>query len=274
MTQVDLFSLLRRRTHARVAIGRAGDGLPTAELLKFQLAHALARDAVHGAADFAGMAARLAPLTSIRVNSAAGTFSDQPLAADRSEFAQNNKSSDREVYLRRPDLGRRLGPGQDARLPRGPFDLVIVVADGLSAIAVDTYAAEVVAGVYAASGADGAGLTIGPVVLASQGRVAIGDEIAETMGASLVLLLIGERPGLSTADSLGAYLTFGARPGTRDNARNCVSNIHKDGLPPSQAVQKIVWLVREALRLRLTGVNLKEDAPANAISVRGDPPLL
>lgn len=240
MGDFDPFAELRRRTRARVGLGRAGDGLPTAALLEFQMAHAKARDAVHGKVDFDTVAAALAPLPCLRVHSAA---------------------ADRLTYLRRPDLGRRLGEGEGGHLPEGGCELCIVVADGLSSVAVETYAAEVVHGLTRQL----AGIEIGPVVLASQGRVAIGDEVGARMQAKLALVLIGERPGLSSADSLGAYLTFAPVPGTRDSARNCVSNIHAHGLLPTAAADKIGWLIREALRRGLTGVGLKEAAPTEGL---------
>lgn len=245
----DPFEELRRRTRARVGLGRAGDGLPTAALLDFQMAHARARDAVHGRVDFARLQAALAPVACVRVHSAA---------------------ADRPTYLRRPDLGRRLGEGEGDRLPEGPFDLALVVADGLSSVAVETHAAELVAGLLARL----AGFAIGPVVLVAQGRVAIGDEIGARMQARLALVLIGERPGLSSADSLGAYLTFAPVPGTRDSARNCVSNIHAHGLLPEAAADKIAWLIREALRRQLTGIGLKEAAPTDRLEPAPARPLL
>lgn len=241
MGDVALYDLLRQRTHARVGLGRAGDGLPTQELLAFQGAHAMARDAVHGQVDFAAIAARLAPWPALSVRSA---------AADRSS------------YLRRPDLGRQLADGAAAVLPHGPWDLVVVIADGLSSRAVERHGAATARAVIAAL----ADFNIAPVVLAAQGRVAIGDDIAAAMGARMALVLIGERPGLSTADSLGAYLTFGAAPGARDHQRNCVSNIHAQGLAPEAAAAKIAWLARAALRLGLTGVDLKEAAPDAALT--------
>ncbi|MFC0283398.1 ethanolamine ammonia-lyase subunit EutC [Camelimonas abortus] len=249
MTAPDLFDLLRRRTHARVALGRAGDGLPTAPLLAFQMAHARARDAVHGALDVERLARDLAPLPAIHVRSAAGS---------------------RAVYLRRPDLGRRLAEGEAARLPQGPFDVALVIADGLSAVAAARHG-PAVAHALARLLPE---LAFAPVVIASQGRVAIGDDIAAAMNAELAVTLIGERPGLSTADSLGAYLTFRARPGMRDSERNCVSNIHDQGLAPAVAAEKIAWLAREALRLRLTGVALKENAPVSAVAGPASGPLL
>jgi len=236
----DAFDMLRRMTRARVALGRAGDGLPTAAKLEFQMAHALARDAVWGRVNFEGIADALTPREVIKIASAA---------------------TDRAGYLRRPDLGRRLAAGETARLPSGPFDLVFVIADGLSADAVESHAADVVI----ATEARLAGLSIGPIVLASQARVALGDDVGRAMGARLVATLIGERPGLSAADSLGIYLTLHPAPGLRDSARNCISNIHGHGLSAERAADKLAWLVREAMRIGITGIGLKEAAPDAAL---------
>ncbi|BAM91579.1 ethanolamine ammonia-lyase light chain [Bradyrhizobium oligotrophicum S58] len=237
----DALEMLRRMTRARVALGRSGDGLPTAAKLEFQMAHALARDAVWGKVDFDGIAAALTPREVIKVASAA---------------------PDRASYLRRPDLGRRLAAGEASRLPPGPFDLVFVIADGLSADAVEGHAADVVI----ATEARLSGLTIGPVVLASQARVALGDDVGAAMGAGLVAVMIGERPGLSAADSLGVYLSLDPAPGLRDSARNCISNIHGHGLSAERAADKLAWLVREALRTGVTGIGLKEAAPDAALA--------
>ncbi|WP_257166053.1 ethanolamine ammonia-lyase subunit EutC [Bradyrhizobium sp. SRS-191] len=242
----DPFELLRRMTRARVALGRAGDGLPTAAKLEFQMAHALARDAVWGKVNFDGIAEALAPRDVIEVTSAA---------------------PDRASYLRRPDLGRRLAAGEASKLPSGPFDVVFVIADGLSADAVESHAA----GLVIATVARLAGLSIGPIVLASQARVALGDDVGATMRARLVAVLIGERPGLSAADSLGVYLTLHPAPGLRDSARNCISNIHGHGLSADRAADKLAWLVREALRLGVTGIGLKEAAPDAALETTASP---
>lgn len=236
----DAFEMLRRMTRARVALGRSGDGLPTQAKLDFQMAHALARDAVWGKVNFNGIADALTPREVTRVASAA---------------------PDRASYLRRPDLGRRLAAGQASRLPSGPFDLVFVIADGLSADAVESHAADVVI----ATEARLPGLTVGPVVLASQARVALGDDVGAAMRARLAVVLIGERPGLSAADSLGIYLSLNPAPGLRDSARNCISNIHDHGLSAERAAAKLAWLVREALRIGVTGIALKEAAPDGAI---------
>ncbi|MBY6261922.1 ethanolamine ammonia-lyase subunit EutC [Azospirillum sp. 412522] len=238
-TPKDPWARFRSATRARIALGRSGDSLPTKALLEFQLAHARARDAVHSAVDFDRLAGDLSPLETIRVHSAA---------------------SDRPTYLRRPDLGRRLDPAAAAGLPAGEWDLLFVIADGLSAAAVQVNAAPLVHACVARL----EHLRVGPVVLAGQARVALGDEVASAMGARLVALLVGERPGLSAADSLGVYLTWDPKPGRADSERNCISNIHAGGLSIQTAADKLCWLATEAARLKLTGVALKEDAPSLA----------
>lgn len=235
------FEILKSKTRARVAIGRAGDGLPTSALLDFQMAHAKAKDAVHGLVDFDKIKEELKPLEAIKVKSAA---------------------KDRATYLRRPDLGRSLAPSEALTLPKGPFDFAFVISDGLSSFAIEKYAVEVVKETSKLL----SNLSIAPIILASQGRVAIGDEIAEAMNAKIVLVLIGERPGLSSPESLGAYITYKARKGSKDSERNCISNIHNFGLLPKDAAAKIAWLTNEALKLGLTGIGLKEDSPTQAIA--------
>lgn len=240
----DPWETLRRSTRARIGLGRAGDGLPTSELLKFQLAHARARDAVHGQVDFDKLAADLAPLPTIRLKSQAG---------------------DRSTYLRRPDLGRKLHPDSAAKLadvPPQPWDLVFVIADGLSAGAVQTHAAPMVKACIERL----PDWRIAPIVLGEQARVAFGDDVGEALGAELCLLLVGERPGLSVPDSLGIYMTYRPERGRRDSERNCLSNIHADGLSYALAADKAAWLAREAVRLRLSGVDLKENAPVEGLS--------
>ena len=232
---LDPWSRFRNATRARIGLGRSGDALPTHALLDFQLAHARARDAVHGAVDFDALAAELAPLPCLQVAS---------------------RATDRSVYLRRPDLGRRLA--LDSTLPHGDWDVVFVIADGLSAAAVRDQAAATLRACLDRL----AGWTIAPIVLASQARVALGDDVGQQMGAKLCVMLIGERPGLSVANSLGVYLTWEPRPGRRDSERNCISNVHSDGLSHDGAAEKLVWLMTEAMRRRLTGVDLKEDAGA------------
>jgi ethanolamine ammonia-lyase small subunit len=238
----DPFARLRAATPARIGLGQAGDGLPTTAVLEFQLAHARARDAVHAKAGFDEIATALAPVATIAVRS---------------------EAPDRVTYLQRPDLGRRLDASCRHDLPGGPFDVAVVIADGLSARAVDAQAA---AAVEATLRRLPRHLTVAPIILASQARVALGDDIGEAMGARLVAVLIGERPGLSVADSLGVYLTFDPKRGRRDSERNCISNIHGNGgLSPTAAAEKLVWLIQEALRLQLSGVGLKDDQDATVL---------
>jgi ethanolamine ammonia-lyase small subunit len=234
----DLWTALRRHTSARIGLGRAGDSIPTARLLEFEAAHAAARDAVHTPIDVEGLRARLDGLPTITVRSA---------AVDRSQ------------YLQRPDLGRRLDPGCAAQLAHGAYDVAFVIMDGLSARAVHDHAAAVLTATLERL----PGWTVAPIVLATQGRVALGDEIGERLGAALVVVLLGERPGLSAADSLGIYLTAHPRVGRKDSERNCISNVRPpEGLEYAAAAGKLVHLMREARRLGITGVGLKDDAAA------------
>ncbi|CAH0289639.1 ethanolamine ammonia-lyase subunit EutC [Roseomonas sp. CECT 9278] len=221
---------LRRFTDARVGLGRAGTAQPTAAHLDFQEAHARARDAVWSALDGAALEAALAR-PAIRLRSA---------AADRRE------------YLLRPDLGRRLPEG--TVLPHAPGSIVLVVADGLCATGVQRHAPGVLDLLMPALP-----LPAGPVVIAEQARVALGDAIGEAMGAAAVVMLIGERPGLSATDSLGIYITWAPRRGRTDAERNCISNIRPGGLTYAEAAAKATWLLRAAQRLGATGVALKDD---------------
>ncbi len=232
---LDPFARFRTVTRARIGLGRAGDSLPIRAVLDFQLAHARARDAVHGHVDFAAMATRLSEKLPV--------------------LQLKSRASDRSVYLARPDLGRRVDAAALASIEKGEWDVAFVIADGLSAAAVEAHAETVLSACLRRLG----DFRIAPVVLGEQARVAFGDEVGEALGARIVVVLIGERPGLSVPDSLGAYLTFGPKVGRRDSERNCISNIHADGLPHEVAADKIAWLIREALRLGLTGVDLKED---------------
>lgn len=228
---------LRRLTPARIALGRAGVALPTSEHLSFQLDHARARKAVHLEVDFAAVATVLqaAGLETVTLHSAA---------------------TDRPTYLQRPDLGRRLADA--SALTPQPCDIAIVLADGLSATAIHDSAVPLLETLLPALQAEG--YSIGPVALVKQARVAIGDEIGAALGARLVLVLIGERPGLSSPDSLGAYLTYAPRVGLTDEARNCLSNIRAAGLSPAEATHKLLYLIKGAIQLGQTGVALKDDA--------------
>jgi ethanolamine ammonia-lyase small subunit len=231
---------LRRFTPARVALGRAGNGLPTAAHLDFQAAHAAARDAVHAALDVAALRGDLD-------------------AAGLANIAVHSEAADRRTYLLRPDLGRRLREEHRAELTATPGALLFVICDGLSATAVQRHSTPLLSHVIPALRR--AGRTVAPIVVAEQGRVALGDDIGEAMGVEAVAVLIGERPGLSAADSLGIYLTWQPRRGRTDAERNCISNIRPDGLAPIAAANKLLWLIAAMRRLRLTGVGLKDEQP-------------
>lgn len=229
-----LTSNLRHLTPARLRLEAGGGAAKLSSVLDFQACHANARDAIRTPVDWRGITEALGDAAAIHVHSRAET---------------------RDIYIRRPDLGRRLRDGDAALLPEGPFDIAIVVADGLSAHAINDTGGALVASLLQAF----ADLSVAPVVLAEQGRVGLGDEIGAHLGATLVLILVGERPGLSVTNSIGAYLTRNPRVGTPDSARNCVSNIHgKGGLSIAEATHKINWLVRHARKLGVTGVGLKD----------------
>ncbi|MGY1703401.1 ethanolamine ammonia-lyase subunit EutC [Geodermatophilus sp. SYSU D00697] len=234
----DPWAVLRSATRARVALGRAGDALPTSRELEFRAAHAAARDAVHMPLDPARVRAGLPGREVLEVHSAAG---------------------DRATYLQRPDLGRQLAPGTE--LPRTDADLAVVLADGLSPRAVHEHAAGLTTALLERS----SGWTVAPLVLASQARVALGDAIGAALGVRAVVVLIGERPGLSAADSLGVYLTWDPRPGRADSERNCVSNVRPPhGLSYAQAADTVVALLAAARELGASGVALKDEGPALA----------
>ncbi|MDQ2772424.1 MAG: ethanolamine ammonia-lyase subunit EutC [Bacteroidota bacterium] len=238
----DPWAGLREFTAARIALGRSGVSVPLRAALDFRLAHAHARDAVYSTLDTELLQAALAAL-------------NLPL------LLVHSRAQNRSEYLQRPDLGRQLDEASAARLAAeaADCDLAIVLADGLSATAVNAHAAPLLQLLLPALQA--AGLRLGPVVLAEQARVALGDEVGHRLRARLVLVLIGERPGLSAPDSLGAYLTFAPRPGLTDEARNCVSNIRPAGLPYPAAADRLAYLLLESWRRQLSGVGLKDDSP-------------
>ncbi len=255
MSSNGLWTALRRFTEARIGLGRAGSALPIREVLAFSMAHALARDAVTTPIAWGPIESALAGLecTTVRVDSAAG---------------------DRATYLRRPDLGRRLCAEARQRLAAmagAAPDLLILVADGLSSTGVGANAPGVVAALLPL--ARKSGFSLAPVLLAAQGRVALGDDAGEVLGARAVLVLIGERPGLSSPDSLGAYLTWAPRVGRKDSERNCISNIRRGGLSAEEAAFRIHWLLREAFRRKLTGVQLKDESRFELEDAAGRSPL-
>jgi ethanolamine ammonia-lyase small subunit len=184
----------------------------------------------------------------------------------RETITVHSAAADRAIYLRRPDLGRRLDDASRDLLAPGAWDAVFVIADGLSAAAVTDHAAAMVEATVTRL----PGWRIAPVVLARQARVALGDEVGELLGAALAVVLVGERPGLSVANSLGAYLTWSPRVGRKDSERNCISNIHADGLGYQAAADRLAGLMAEARRLKLSGINLKEDAVLGGIAGQGN----
>ena len=240
----DPWAGLRAFTAARIALGRTGTSVPLAEALAFRLAHAHARDAVYSTLDTNRLLTELAAL-------------GQPVAHVQS------RAADRLVYLKRPDLGRQLADEAGlvltglAELAGSGCDVAVVLADGLSATAANAHGLPLLRLLLPRLQA--AGLHLGPLVLAEQARVALADEVGHLLGARLVLMLLGERPGLSAPDSLGAYLTVAPRPGLTDETRNCVSNIRPAGLPYAAATDKLAWLLGEALRRGLSGVALKDE---------------
>ena len=232
---------LRQLTPARIALGRAGGSLPTSAQLDFQFAHAQARDAVHLPLDGAPLleAIRARGLEALPLHSAA---------------------ANRDSYLQRPDLGRQLDEASAARLDAqssSGCDLAVVIADGLSALAVHRHALPMLERIVELAKAEH--WQLGPITLVEQGRVAIGDEIGARLGARMVVMLIGERPGLSSPDSLGLYFTWAPRVGCTDAQRNCISNIRLEGLAYNVAAHRLGYLLREACRRQLSGVSLKDE---------------
>ena len=243
MLPADPWQALRAHTAARIGLGRVGASMPTAELLRFGLAHAQARDAVHGRLDSVALAGALKAegLASLQVKSMA---------------------PDRERYLLRPDLGRRLDPESRQLLEDAPrADIALVIADGLSAQAAMRHALPV-----ALLLRDALGGWPAPMIIAQQGRVALGDDIGAALGARLAIVMLGERPGLSSPDSLGIYLTWGPTPGRMDSERNCISNVRPAGLGYAAAAHKLHFLVGQSLRRQLSGVALKDDSAGGLLA--------
>jgi len=247
----DPWEFLRSHTPARIAQGRTGHSLPTRALLAFQLDHARARDAVFATLDLPTLLLQLSAVV------------PKPLLLQ-------SQATDRRMYLQRPDFGRRLNDESKQQLA----DLVksvpaptlsIVLADGLSATAVNVHALAVVLGLAREAGR--LGWSLAPLAVVQQGRVAIADEVAHALGAEMVVMLIGERPGLSSPDSLGAYLTFAPQPGLTDESRNCISNIRPEGLSVEWAVQKIVYLLSEFKTRLLSGFQIKDEMDLKLLNI-------
>ncbi|AWY41396.1 ethanolamine ammonia-lyase subunit EutC [Pseudomonas putida] len=241
---------LRRLTPARIALGRTGTSMPTRAQLDFQYAHAQARDAVHLPFDHASLRSQLAE-------------------RGQDSLLLHSAAPDRNSYLQRPDLGRKLS-ADSAQVLRdyasahpGGVDLVIVVADGLSALAVHRHTLPFLARMEEHIRAEN--WTVAPIALVEQGRVAVADEIGELLGARMTVILIGERPGLSSPDSLGLYFTYNPKVGLTDAYRNCISNVRLEGLSYGMAAHRLLYLMREACRRQLSGVNLKDEAQIHTL---------
>ena len=243
----DPWQELKRFTRARIALGRVGTSLPTKEILNFGLSHALARDAVH------------LPLDTNALDSSIRTLGFSTLHVQ-------SKAPNRHTYLLRPDLGRRLNDESRQHLqlikPKNPIDFMIVVGDGLSSLAIQHHAVPLLLEIRRSIPAT---WSVGPIVIAQQARVALADEVGEIMGARLIAILIGERPGLSSPDSLGIYLTYAPSIGCNDADRNCISNVRPEGLHYDLAAHKLMWLAKEAMHRQLSGVSLKDESDVQEV---------
>lgn len=242
----DAWTSLKEFTAARIALGRTGVSVPVKEVLQFKMAHAHARDAVFSLLDIDKLIHDLEKF-------------NLPV------YLLKSKASNKHIYLKRPDLGRKLNEDsvkQLAELKDTNYDVCITIADGLSATAVNLYSIQILSLIIPMLAV--LNLRIAPLCLVEQGRVAIADETASLHNAKISLILIGERPGLSSTDSLSAYITYQPKPGLTDELRNCVSNIRPYGLNYKNAADKIVYLIKETMRLKLSGVALKEDVNTGA----------
>jgi len=247
---------LRRFTAARIALGRSGVSQPTAPQLEFQLAHARARDAVHLALDHSALGDALQAATGLPC------------------LALHSAAASRDIYLQRPDLGRRLDEASRQALLERPreeagYDLAFVIADGLSALAIEQNALPFLKVLMARLAAES--WSLAPLSIVRQGRVAVGDEVGELLGARAVVVLVGERPGLSSPDSMGLYLTWAPRTGLTDAARNCISNVRPAGLTYDDAAFKLHYLLSESRQRQLSGVALKDETATDNTTLDAPP---
>lgn len=245
---------LRAFTDARIGLGRAGVSLPTGKLLEFQLAHAQAQDAVH------------CPL---EVDILAGEL-QEAFGLQETPLRLHSQAEDRAMYLQRPDFGRRLNDDsrerlQEAGASQSRVDLAVVVVDGLSALAVQQNSQPFLKALYQQFEQDNAEWQLAPLTIVEQGRVAIGDEIGALLNAEAVLVMIGERPGLSSPDSLGLYMTWAPELGLKDDRRNCISNVRPAGLQMDEAARRLFLLLKEARQKKLSGVKLKDRSEDNVL---------
>jgi ethanolamine ammonia-lyase small subunit len=253
-TVQDPWGDLKQFTRARIALGRVGSSLPTKEILNFGMSHAMARDAVHLALDVDALE-----------NQVKGLGCDV--------LKLHSRAPDRASYLLRPDWGRRLNDESAEiikALPQDKIDISIVIGDGLSSLAVQKHATPMLQAIQQSISSE---WKTGPVVIARQARVALADEVGELMKARMVILLIGERPGLSSPDSLGLYLTYQPKVGCSDADRNCISNVRPEGLNYEAAAKKLMWLAQESMRLKVSGVALKDESDVHQID-RDEPRML
>lgn len=242
---------LRQFTAARIGLGRAGVSTPTRESLEFQLAHAQARDAVHTELDVESLQQQL-----IQLQQAFPQINLQP------PLVLHSRAIDRVTYLQRPDYGRQLDETSFTSLKpyysKPPYDLALVIADGLSATAIHQNVVPFITCLLPILIDGIENFSLAPILLVKQGRVAIGDDIGEALNAKAVLMLIGERPGLSSPDSLGLYMTWSPKRGLTDDRRNCISNVRQAGLSYANAAHKCLYLLSEARRLQCSGVAIKD----------------
>ncbi len=232
---------IKKYTQARIALGKKGVSVPAKEMLQFKMDHAHARDAVFSLLEIDKLSKELKSF-------------NLPV------FLLKSKATDKHLYLKRPDLGRKLDENsieQLSVLRDMQYDVCIAITDGLSATAINNHAKNILVALMPLL--NKANIKIAPLCLIERGRVAIADEVSSWMNAKLSLILIGERPGLSSPDSLGAYITYNPSIGLKDERRNCVSNIRPEGLKYKEAANKIFYLIKEAFRLKLSGVELKEN---------------
>ncbi|RUR52887.1 ethanolamine ammonia-lyase subunit EutC [Vreelandella populi] len=245
---------LRAFTDARIGLGRAGVSLPTRKLLEFQLAHAQAQDAVHCPLEVDTLAREM----------------QETFALKETPLRLHSQAEDRAIYLQRPDFGRRLNDDSRERLhaaaaSQSRVALAVVVVDGLSALAVQQNSLPFLKALYQQFEQDAAEWPLAPLTIVEQGRVAIGDEIGALLNAEAVLVMIGERPGLSSPDSLGLYMTWAPEPGLKDDRRNCISNVRPAGLQMDEAARRLFLLLKEARQQKLSGVKLKDRSEDNVL---------
>lgn len=252
---------LREFTDARIGLGRAGVSIPTSHSLAFQLAHAQAQDAVHLPLDVESVIEDLEN-ANLNLNQEQEIFTPILL---------HSQAVNRTTYLQRPDLGRRLDKKSIETLKKvntlkdKKYDLSIVIVDGLSSLAIKENAAIFIKKLVEALNFDSQVWNLAPITIILQGRVAVGDEVGEILNSKTTMVLIGERPGLSSPDSMGLYLTYNPKVGLTDESRNCISNIRIEGLSYEEGIKKTMYLLKESRRLELSGVNLKDRTTNNII---------